>query len=61
MNLLQELDVDCPWCGEVFVTVADTSQGDHCHIEDCSVCCRPISVWVECVPGEILSSQSERP
>lgn len=61
MNLLQELTVDCPWCGETFVTLADTSEGDHSHIEDCTVCCRPISIWIECAPGEIFSSSCERP
>ncbi len=61
MHYLQQSSIDCPWCGEVFDTTIDTSQGDHEHIEDCSVCCRPISVSVQCEPGEIFSVQSGRP
>ena len=60
MNYLQAANIDCPWCGEVFETMLDTSQGDHEHIEDCSVCCSPITVTVECEPGEIFSVQSGR-
>ena len=31
----------------------DTSQGSHTLIEDCSVCCRPIQVEVDCSPGSL--------
>ena len=61
MQLIQEAFVDCPWCGESFPTQIDTSQGDHEHIEDCTVCCSPILVSVECSPGEILSFDCSRP
>ena len=33
----------CPWCGERFETFADGSGGDAEYIEDCPVCCRPIT------------------
>ena len=58
MNLLVETDVECPYCYEVYQTVIDTSQGSHRTIEDCTVCCRPIQLHVECEPGEVLSVQS---
>ncbi len=58
---LQEAFIDCPWCGECYPTQIDTSQGDHELIEDCTVCCRPISVLVECSPGDLHSVQSQRP
>jgi len=61
MHYILEASVDCPWCGETFPTSIDTSQGDHEHIEDCAVCCSPISIQVECEPGEIFSLQAERP
>ena len=27
--------------------IIDTSQGEHSYIEDCEVCCRPITVHVQ--------------
>ncbi len=57
MNLLVETDVECPYCGEVFVMTIDTSQGDCDLVEDCSVCCQPISVAIVCRPGEVLGVQ----
>ena len=34
---------DCPYCGEPAEAVLDLSGGDQSYIEDCPVCCRPIS------------------
>lgn len=36
--------VQCPWCGESFVTFYDPSAGGEAYIEDCQVCCRPIEM-----------------
>ena len=36
--------VRCPFCGERFETFADASAGEAEYIEDCPVCCRPISL-----------------
>lgn len=60
MDYLIETDVRCPWCGEVYPTTIDTSQGDHSTIEDCAVCCRPIELNVACEPGELASVESSR-
>ena len=43
MNLLEDVDVQCPFCGESFALTVDTSQGSHTTVEDCVVCCRPIA------------------
>jgi len=37
--VLVEIQVECPHCGEVFTSTADTSQGDLHHDRDCQVCC----------------------
>ncbi|MDZ7803658.1 CPXCG motif-containing cysteine-rich protein [Thiohalophilus sp.] len=52
--MLDEVDIACPYCGEVFTTVVDYSAGDQDYIEDCYVCCRPIhfSVMVD-INGEL--------
>jgi hypothetical protein len=40
--MLEEYDILCPYCGEVFTTTVDLSAGDQQYIEDCQVCCNPI-------------------
>jgi hypothetical protein len=59
MELLIETDVACPHCGEIFPLQIDTSERDQTLIEDCSVCCRPIALRLQCRPGEILSVEQD--
>ena len=47
MNLEEEIEVTCPFCGAVFTTCADTSEGSFSTIEDCQVCCKPNVLRVE--------------
>lgn len=59
MELLVETDVECPFCGEWFPLVIDTSQGDYDAVDDCSVCCRPMTLTVRCAPGVIHEVSTE--
>jgi len=43
MNLLQEQSISCPYCGEIIEVLIDPEDSDQEYIEDCQVCCRPIS------------------
>lgn len=54
MEILIEVEVQCPHCGEYYQSVIDTSQGSHATTEDCPVCCRPILLDIDCEPGEVL-------
>jgi hypothetical protein len=54
-GVLVEIQVQCPHCGEVITTTADTSQGDYSTIEDCEVCCAPMNIEVTCEPGQVES------
>lgn len=45
--MLDTRDVECPYCGEVIELVLDTSAGSQRYIEDCHVCCRPITVVLD--------------
>jgi hypothetical protein len=56
MNLLVEVEVECPFCGEAWALTVDTSQGDYSTIEDCTVCCRPIQFEIRCEPGEVVTA-----
>jgi hypothetical protein len=45
--MIDSINVRCPFCGERFEALADASGGDAEYIEDCPVCCRPITVRLE--------------
>ncbi len=47
--------IQCPYCGQTFELVVDTSVASQRFTTDCEVCCRPFEVIAECEPGEILS------
>jgi len=47
--------VQCPYCGQSFDLLIDTSTTTQRFTTDCEVCCRPFEVLVECEPGEVLS------
>ena len=38
--------VDCPYCGEPNLLAIDVSAGAQRYIEDCQVCCRPMTVRI---------------
>lgn len=53
MQLIVDVEIECPYCFEVFPSVVDTSEGSYETIEDCSVCCRPIALTIDCEPGSV--------
>lgn len=40
--MLDEKQIQCPYCGERISVLVDHSSGSATYIEDCQVCCRPI-------------------
>jgi hypothetical protein len=56
IEVMQEsAEITCPFCGQTFELVIDTSIAEQSFPTDCEVCCRPFTVRAECSPGEILS------
>ena len=47
--------IQCPYCGQRFDLVVDTSAHSQRFTTDCEVCCRPFEVIAVCEPGEIHS------
>lgn len=47
--------IQCPFCGQTFEIIIDTSVSSQRFVTDCEICCRPFSVSVESEPGEIIS------
>jgi hypothetical protein len=55
MDLIVDAEITCPHCGESFPIQIDTSQREQSFIEDCTVCCGPITLTIRCQPGAIDS------
>ncbi len=53
--------IDCPYCGEAIEILIDPSIPEQNYIEDCQVCCRPITVRVSVDPatGAQVSARAE--
>ncbi len=46
MNLLEEISINCPYCGEPITVLIDGSLEQQQYIEDCQVCCKPMEIRV---------------
>lgn len=46
MNQLTEKSISCPYCGESMDVLIDVADLDEQYIEDCQVCCKPITFVV---------------
>ncbi|WP_114325765.1 CPXCG motif-containing cysteine-rich protein [Candidatus Colwellia aromaticivorans] len=54
MNQLNERSILCPYCGDTIAVLIDPSDLNQQYIEDCQVCCKPITFLVsERVNGEL--------
>ncbi len=47
--------IQCPYCGQSFDLVVDTSIRTQRFTTDCEICCRPIEVVALCEMGETPS------
>lgn len=50
MEALVEEKLHCPYCGETIEVLIDCSVEQQEYIEDCQVCCRPITFSVSVPP-----------
>lgn len=46
MSGTEPVEIQCPYCGESIEIVVDCSIESQRYIEDCQVCCRPITFAV---------------
>lgn len=52
--MLEEREIQCPYCWETFILLVDPSEGDEQNfVYDCEVCCRPIDVSITIQGGDI--------
>ena len=52
-------EVACPYCGETITLTLDLSVEEQTYIEDCSVCCQPMTVSYTAEAGELTGVQVE--
>ena len=48
---------DCPYCGESISILIDPSLSQQQYIEDCEVCCHPITINIEWIDEDNFSLQ----
>jgi hypothetical protein len=52
-------EVSCPYCGEAITLLLDLSIEEQSYIEDCSVCCQPMTVSYRAAEGELAELNVE--
>jgi hypothetical protein len=55
----RERFLDCPYCGEQISVLVDPSVSRQSYVEDCEVCCCPMSITCE-VDEQTVSLKAER-
>ena len=55
MDWIVSTEVQCPHCWEKFTIEVDTTQGDYETVEDCSVCCIPMTLRIVSHSGKVIS------
>ncbi len=55
MELWHEQAINCPYCGELITVLINAEDEAQAYIEDCQVCCRPITLVVSCAASGALS------
>jgi len=53
--VIQFETITCPYCWEPIEITLDLTVESQQHVEDCSVCCRPIVVRYSTADGELAS------
>lgn len=51
--------VTCPHCWETIEVLVDLSVDEQSYVEDCSVCCRPMTLSVVVADGELAGLSAE--
>lgn len=54
-----DVEVTCPYCWETITLYLDLSVESQSYVEDCSVCCRPMTVTYSAQNGELINIEVE--
>ena len=50
----------CPYCWESITMLLDLSEPEQSYVEDCEVCCNPISLRFRADRGELVDFEAEQ-
>lgn len=59
--MLEEHFFTCPYCWQQISVLLDLSAGGQTYVEDCEICCNPISISFESGEDGVLDSFSADP
>lgn len=59
--MIEDAEIDCPWCGEPNSIAVDITAGDQAYTEDCAVCCQPIFITINADPENGVTAIAGRP
>lgn len=48
----------CPYCGERITMLLEPGDGEQDYIEDCEVCCNPITIRVRVENGSVVEFEA---
>ncbi len=57
--MLEEYFFTCPYCWEKISMLLDLTSGGQTYVEDCEVCCNPISIYFDVEDGAVVSFQAD--
>jgi hypothetical protein len=57
--MLEEYFFTCPYCWEKISMLLDLTSGGQTYVEDCEVCCNPISIYFDVEDGAVASFQAD--
>jgi len=49
----------CPYCWEEITMLLDLTAAEQCYVEDCEVCCNPISLRFRAAKGEVVEFDAQ--
>ena len=60
MQALEEHEISCPYCGETISVLVDYAEAEQEYIEDCAVCCCPITLQIHIGEDQMLDVNAKR-
>lgn len=59
-NLQEEHTVTCPYCWSEWTVLLDLSVASQTYIEDCAICCNPVSIHYSSDEGRLEDVTAQR-
>ncbi|MFQ5659645.1 MAG: CPXCG motif-containing cysteine-rich protein [Gammaproteobacteria bacterium] len=60
MSILNTYFISCPYCLEQIEVIVDHSAGTQEYVEDCEVCCKPITMKIRIDGEKVLDIEAHR-